>query len=186
MLGAKPRQQAWGHLIGIMAGALAATPLFYALFLSKMDPAKSIEQNMVTDQFGFPSALQWKGVSDLVTSIFGGDSKHQLLTTSIVTSMIIAGVVGITFELIRVFTKNKFPLSPLAIGLGVVIPPESTFAMFMGAVLFWSLGKLYANRKASTGHKLWVDSQEAICAGLIAGAALIGIGDRLLAVFAIG
>ena len=185
MLGAKPRQQAWGHLIGIMAGALAATPLFYALFLSRMDPAKSIEQNMVTDQFGFPSAVQWKGVSDLVTSIFGGAAAEHLLTPSILTSMIVAGVVGITFELLRVFTKNKFPLSPLAIGLGVVIPPDSTFAMFLGALLFWSLGKLYASRKASTGHRLWVDSQEAICAGLIAGAALVGIGDRLLTVFVV-
>ena len=32
MLGAKPRQQAIGHVIGIVAGALAATPLFFLLF----------------------------------------------------------------------------------------------------------------------------------------------------------
>ena len=32
MLGAKPRQQAIGHGIGIVAGALAATPLFFLLF----------------------------------------------------------------------------------------------------------------------------------------------------------
>ena len=33
MLGAKPRQQAIGHCIGILSGALAATPLFFLLFL---------------------------------------------------------------------------------------------------------------------------------------------------------
>jgi len=33
MLGAKPRQQAIGHVIGIIAGAVASTPLFYLLFL---------------------------------------------------------------------------------------------------------------------------------------------------------
>ncbi|MBI1189404.1 MAG: OPT family oligopeptide transporter [Tepidisphaera sp.] len=185
MLGAKPRQQAWGHLIGIFAGAIAATPLFYALFLSKMDPAKSIEQNMVTPQFGFPSAVQWKGVSELVTSIFGGDTSAHLLTKSIVTSMVVAGVVGLVFELARVFTKNKFPLSPMAIGLGVVIPPDSTFAMFCGATFFWGMGKVYAHRKNTNGHRLWVDSQEAICAGLIAGAALVAIGSQLLEVFAL-
>lgn len=185
MLGAKPRQQAWGHLLGIFAGAIAATPLFYALFLSKMDPAKNIEQNMVTPQFGFPSAVQWKGVSELVTSIFGGDTSAQLLTKSIVTSMVVAGVVGLVFELARVFTKNKFPLSPMAIGLGVVIPPDSTFAMFCGATLFWGMGKVYAHRKQTKGHRLWVDSQEAICAGLIAGAALVAIGSQLLEVFAL-
>ena len=40
MLGAKPRQQAIGHVIGIVAGALAATPLFFLLFgLTNFDPA---------------------------------------------------------------------------------------------------------------------------------------------------
>ena len=40
MLGAKPRQQAIGHVIGIVAGALAATPLFFVLFgLKGFDPA---------------------------------------------------------------------------------------------------------------------------------------------------
>ncbi|MDQ3118401.1 MAG: OPT/YSL family transporter, partial [Verrucomicrobiota bacterium] len=33
MLGAKPRQQAIGHVIGIISGAIAATPLFFVLFL---------------------------------------------------------------------------------------------------------------------------------------------------------
>jgi hypothetical protein len=32
MLGAKPRQQAIGHVIGIFSGALACTPLFFLLF----------------------------------------------------------------------------------------------------------------------------------------------------------
>ena len=69
MLGAKPRQQAIGHVIGIVAGALAATPLFFLLFgLTDFDPAAgtSVMDTMVTDKFAFPGALQWKGVSDLV------------------------------------------------------------------------------------------------------------------------
>jgi hypothetical protein len=33
---------------------------------------------------------------------------------------------------------------------------------------------------------VWVDSQEPICAGLIAGAALVGIGDILVKVFVFG
>src|SRR5204863_4348453 len=32
MLGAKPRQQAIGHVIGIIAGSIAAVPLFFLLF----------------------------------------------------------------------------------------------------------------------------------------------------------
>jgi uncharacterized oligopeptide transporter (OPT) family protein len=33
MLGAKPRQQAVGHVIGIFSGALVGVPLFFLLFL---------------------------------------------------------------------------------------------------------------------------------------------------------
>jgi hypothetical protein len=70
---------------------------------------------MVTDQFGFPAALQWKGVSDLMTSVFSeGDSP---VPTSAMWSILIAAVVGLVFEIIRIARKGRFPISPLAIGL---------------------------------------------------------------------
>lgn len=186
MLGGKPRHQAIGHCIGVFSGALAATPLFYLLFMSGAKEGQTIQETMLTsagDQFTFPGAMQWKGVSDLITSIFGGSEKQSLLTDSIVTSMIIAGIVGVVFELARVFSKGKFPISPLAIGLGVVVPPESTFAMFLGAGFFWLMHKRYHKKPEATGHKLWIDTHEPICAGLIAGAALVGIADILAKVF---
>lgn len=203
MLGAKPRQQAIGHTIGIFAGALASTPLFYLLFLSNYKEGQSVQEAMVTDQFAFPSAVQWKGVSDLVVSIFGEGSDKSLLTPSIIWSMVIAGVVALVFEALRVATRGRFPISPLAIGLGVVIPPESTFAMFLGALFFWLMGRIYGGEPAtgsahdevggmvgsrepqSLGHRLWIGAQEPICAGLIAGAALVGIGATLVKVFAL-
>lgn len=189
MLGGKPRHQAIGHMIGIISGALASTPLFFILFLNgySADAAATdpnhVQNVMVTEQFGFPSALQWKGVSELVTSIFGGATSQKLLTPSIITSMVIAAVIGLAFELMRIFSKNKFPLSPLAIGLGVVVPPESTLCMFLGALFFWWAHRKYKDRKETTGFKLWVDTHEPICAGIIAGAALVGIGDVLVRVF---
>jgi OPT family oligopeptide transporter len=189
MLGAKPRQQAIGHVIGIVAGALAATPLFFILFgLAGFDPAagRSVMDTMVTDKFSFPGALQWKGVSDLVTAIFGGSGGGTLLTTSIAWSMAIAGFAALVMEALRIRTKNRFPLSPLAIGLGVVVPPDSSLMMFLGAALFWVAARRYGSQPQSRGHQLWVDSQEPICAGLIAGAALVGIGDILVKVFVFG
>ncbi len=187
MLGAKPRQQAVGHIIGIVAGALAATPLFYVLFLSNYRPGDDLQAAMSPEggQFTFPSAIQWKGVSDLVTSIFGGGT-GTLLTTSIIVSMVVAAVAGVVMEVARIFTRNRFPLSPLAIGLGVVVPPESTLAMFAGALFFWFMQRRHGDQPESRGHKLWLDTQEPICAGLIAGAALVGIGDILMKVFVLG
>ena len=186
MLGAKPRQQAIGHGIGIVAGALAATPLYFLLFgLDRYVPggAVSVQDTMVSDKFAFPGAVQWKGVSDLVTTIFGGGSGQVLLTTSIIWSMAIAAIAALVMEVTRVRTRNRFPLSPLAIGLGVVVPPESSLMMFLGSLMFWIAGRVYGKRRESGGFRLWVDSQEAICAGLIAGAALIGIADILVRVF---
>jgi len=186
MLGAKPRQQAIGHVIGIVAGALAATPLFFLLFgLKNFDPAAgvTVAETMVSDKFAFPAALQWKGVSDLVTAIFGGEAAGGLLTPSIVWSMAIAGFAALVMEVLRLRTKNRFPLSPLAIGLGVVVPPDSTLMMFVGAALFWFAARHFRSQPQSRGYAIWVDSQEPICAGLIAGAALIGIGDILVKVF---
>jgi uncharacterized oligopeptide transporter (OPT) family protein len=181
MLGAKPRQQAIGHCIGIVAGAIASTPLFYALFLSTYQPGSSVQDAMINDQFGFPSAMQWKGVSDLVSAVFS--SGKSPIPVSAQWSMLIAGVAGLSLELVRTFTGGRFPLSPLAIGLGVVVPPDSTMAMFAGALFFWFMERRYKDKPGSTGHTLWLDTQEPICAGLIAGAALVGITDILVKVF---
>jgi uncharacterized oligopeptide transporter (OPT) family protein len=184
MLGAKPRQQAVGHAIGVISGALASTPLFYLLFLSDYQAGQNVQAAMAPEggQFSFPSALQWKGVSDLVTAIFGGGS-GTLLTRSIVISMIVAAFAGLIMEVLRIKTRGRFPLSPLAIGLGVVIPPASTIAMFAGAFLFYWMGKKHKKAEGTPGHALWIGAHEPICAGLIAGAALIGIGDILVKVF---
>lgn len=185
MLGAKPRQQAIGHAIGIFAGALASTPLFYLLFLSDWKPGMNLQSVMAPEggQFSFPSAVQWKGVSELVTSIFAPGGHGTLLTGSILTSMIVAAVVGLAFEVARIVTKNRFPLSPLAIGLGVLVPPDSVIAMFAGASFFAIMDALYRRKPDSFGNKLWLQTHEPICAGLVAGAALVGIGDTMIKVF---
>ena len=184
MLGAKPRQQAIAHCIGIFAGALASAPLFNLLVLSDYPPGMRVQDAMAPEggQFGFPSALQWKGVSELVSAVFGGDS-GTLLTPSIQVSIAIAVVAGIVLEVVRIRSGGKFPLSPLSIGLGVVLTPDSVMAMFFGALFFTVMKTIYGKSPESAGHRLWIGSHEPICAGLIAGAALVGISDILVKVF---
>lgn len=196
MLGGKPRHQAWGHCIGIIAGALASTPLFFILFLNghkdnpftKANPelaSKSVEDVLLADasKFPFPGAVQWKGISEFIGGLTGDVGLTKIIHPSALTAMIVAAVLGITFELIRVARKNKFPIAPVAVGLGMVLPPDSTFWMFLGALFFYVMGRIYKARTTSMGNKLWVQTHEPICAGLIAGAALIGIGDILVNVF---
>ncbi len=168
MLGAKPRQQAVGHCIGIVAGALASTPLFFLLFLPPAADGVRSTATLLSDSFPFPKALEWKGVSDLVASGL------KNLPTSAIVAMAIAAVLATVFELARIVTKGRFPLSPVGLGLGVVLPPDACLMMFLGALIFWIMGRRHAT-PGTKGHALWVGCCEPICAGLISGAALIGI-----------
>ncbi len=173
MLGAKPRQQAIGHVIGIFAGSLCATPLFFLLFLPPdADGVRSVG-TMVSDQFAMPAALQWKGVAELIGK---GVSS---LPFSAVIAMVLAAVAAVIFEVLRIRTGGRFPISAVSVGLGVVLPPEACFAMWVGAMFFWWMGR----KKPAPGtrdHALWVDGCEPICAGLISGAALVGIGNAIV------
>lgn len=173
MLGAKPRQQAIGHIIGIFAGALASTPLFFLLFLPPNADGVRTTASIISEQFPMPGALQWKGVSDLIASGL------KNLPASAVISMAVAAVCATAFELARIFTKGKFPLSPVGIGLGVVLPPDACLVMFVGALIFWLKGRQYKT-PGTRGHTFWVECCEPICAGLISGAALVGILNAIV------
>ncbi|MDE2429364.1 MAG: OPT/YSL family transporter, partial [Burkholderiales bacterium] len=173
MLGAKPRQQAIGHVIGIIAGAIACIPLFYLLFLPPDANGLRSTATIVSDQFSMPAAMQWKGVAELIAK---GVSS---LPSSAVTAMIIAAIFAAIFEIARMITKGRFPLSAVSIGLGVVLPPESCLAMWVGAMIFWVMGRKH-QQAGTKGHDFWVEGCEPICAGLISGAALIGIGNAII------
>ena len=105
------------------------------------------------------------------------------MSPSIVWSLTLAAATALVFELLKIATKGKFWMSPVSIGLGVVLPPDATLCMFIGAVAFDGLHRVNLKREGTLGHTLWVRSLEPICAGIIAGAALTGIGDKLIDVF---
>ena len=194
MLGAKPRQQAWGHCIGIVAGALASTPLFFVLFLWNKAPDTSIETH-ISEAWAVPGALQWAAISkviegmgksggaELVQTVDGIRKLWGVLPVSAAWAMLWGAVIALAMEAVRMATKGRFPLSAVGIGLGVVLPPESTIFMWLGAVFFTAMEHRYLQRVGEFGWRLWVDSKEAVCAGLIAGWALLGIGDGLIAAF---
>jgi uncharacterized oligopeptide transporter (OPT) family protein len=173
MLGGKPRQQAIGHVIGIFAGSLACVPLFFLLFLHPGPDGVRTVSGMVSDQFAFPAALQWKGVAEIIAK---GISS---LPHSAIVSMIVAALSAAAIEVARMMTRGRFALSAVSIGLGVVLPPESTFAMWVGAMVFWLMARRH-RVVGSPGHEFWVEGLEPICAGLISGAALMGIGNAIV------
>ncbi len=173
MLGGKPRHQVVGHVIGLLSGSIAAVPLFFLLFLHP-DANGVVDATKVTsDAFPMPAAIQWKGVAEIISKGFHGAPASAVMAAGI------AAVVALAMELARIFTKGRFPLSAVSVGLGVVLPPEYCLAMWIGAVGFWLLGRVY-RKPDTTGHAIWVEGAEAICAGLISGAALMGIGNAII------
>ncbi|WP_339938667.1 OPT family oligopeptide transporter [Undibacterium luofuense] len=173
MLGAKPRQQAIGHVIGIFSGAIACIPLYYLLFLPPDADGLRSTATIISEKFAFPAAMQWKGVAELIAK---GVSS---LPASAIIAMVVAAIAAVVIEVSRIVTKGKFPLSAVSIGLGVVLPPDSCLAMWIGAALFWWMGRKHPDPKTS-GHQFWVEGCEPICAGLISGAALMGIGNAII------
>jgi OPT family oligopeptide transporter len=173
MLGGKPRHQVVGHVIGLLSGSIAAVPLFFLLFLHPDANGVVDATKVASDAFPMPAAIQWKGVAEIIAKGFHG------LPPSAIVAMIVAAVSAVVIEVARIATKGRFPLSAVSIGLGVVLPPEYCLAMWIGAVGFWLLGRVY-RKPDTTGHAIWVEGAEAICAGLISGAALMGIGNAII------
>jgi uncharacterized oligopeptide transporter (OPT) family protein len=150
--------------------------LFFLLFLPPQvingQKVRTVS-TLLSDRFPMPAALQWKGVSDLIS----GGLKH--LPTSAILSMALAAAFAAAFEIARIKTKGKFPLSPVGIGLGVVLPVDASIAMFAGAFVFWWMGRKHSE-PGTQGHRFWVGSMEPVCAGLISGAALVGVVDAIV------
>ena len=162
MLGAKPRHQAIGHVLGIFAGAIASVPIFYMTFLH------AGPENLISDQYPMPAATIWKAVAEILTTGLSN------LPESAQWAALVGALLGIVFEAIKMATRGRFWFSGVAAGLAFVIPFHTCFAMFLGAFFFWICSKRFADI-ASKGHRIFVKNLEPICAGLIAGGALMGI-----------
>jgi len=162
MLGGKPRHQAMGHVLGIFAGAAVAIPVFYAMI--GHDPA-----NLLTDKLPMPGAQAWRAVAEVLTKGL------SFLHPSARIAVMVGGALGIVFELLRKFTHNRFPISAVGFGLAFVITFHTSLSMGLGAILFWVLGRILRKRPAGRSYRIWIENQETLCAGAIAGGAIIGI-----------
>lgn len=164
MLGGKPRHQAVGHVLGILAGATIAVPVFYLVFMHEGPQAMAANSD-----YPMPAATAWRAIAELLTNGI------STLEVSARWGALVGGVVGIVLEALRVVTKGKFWLSGVAIGLAFVIPFSTCLAMFLGGLFFWGAEQIFAKKEKSWGKRVIVENMEPICAGIIAGGALTGI-----------
>ena len=161
MLGAKPRQQAVGHVLGIFAGGVTSVYAFYYLFHGDI-------AMFTSDKMPLPGAMIWKAVAEVL-----GKGLSTLHPTAQV-AVLVGGVIGLVLEIIGKKTKGKFPLTGVGLGLGFVLQFFNSLAMALGALFFW-VAKKKVTDKNSLSFRALIENQETLCAGIIAGGSIIGI-----------
>ncbi len=161
MLGAKPRQQAIGHILGAIAGAVVAVPVFYLIFNGNISLFTS-------DRLPMPAVITLRGVAELLMKGI------SFLHPSARIAVVVGAFIGILFEFLNQRMKGKFPISGVGLGLGFILRFTDTLAMSGGSILFWYLHQKI-KKPNTTVYKIFIDNQESVCAGVIAGGSIIGI-----------
>ncbi|MEK7390251.1 MAG: OPT family oligopeptide transporter [Elusimicrobiota bacterium] len=161
MLGGKPRHQAIGHTLGILAGAFVAVPVFYTILNNDISV-------LMSDKLPMPSAQVWKAVAEILTK--GLSFLHPTARLAIA----VGAVLGVLVEIANQRTRGRFPVSGVGLGLAFVLKFSDSLSMAAGAFFFWLAGKYFTD-KTSLGYRAFVDNQETACAGAIAGGSIIGL-----------
>jgi len=159
MFGAKPRQQAVGHVIGIAAGACAAVPVYSLIVGSDLSL-------LASDALPMPGAQVWRAVAELLARGFSS------LHTAAVWAIVIGAALGLAMEWANLRMAGRFPIS--GVGLAAVVTFPDALSMSVGSLVFWILGRSL-RRPGTTAHRTFVENRETLCAGIIAGGALVGI-----------
>ncbi len=155
ILGATPRKQQTGELIGVIASALAIGGTLYLL-----DSAWGFG----SDELGTPQATLMKLI---VEGVMGGDLPWVLVFIGV--------FIAVAVELIGI------PVLPFAIG--VYLPVQLNACIMVGGLIRLALDKI-KGKKAEHKEEI-VNDGILFCSGMIAGEGLVGIVLALLAVFGV-
>jgi OPT family oligopeptide transporter len=161
LLGAKPRQQFFAQMFGVLAGAAMVVPAFNLLV-----PSAEI---LGSEKFPAPGAQVWAGVSKVLAA--GLDALHPTARWAALAGL----AVGITLTLLeRWAPKNvkAFIPSPAGLGIAMVIPGYNSFSIFLGAFI----AELLRRRAARLAEATVLP----VSSGLIAGESLVGVVIALL------
>ncbi|MCE1164704.1 MAG: oligopeptide transporter, OPT family, partial [Bacteroidetes bacterium] len=161
ILGGTPWKMQVGDIIGVVVSGLV---MFYVLnLLNQADIAQGIQQNY---QGGFGSknlsAPQAGLMAMLSQGIVGGKMAWSLI------------IVGLLMGLAFIMMQVK---SPMLVSVGMYLPLETTFAIFIGGIIKGILDMLVKKKKLNEAQKVRIENVGILLAsGFIAGEALTGLG----------
>jgi putative OPT family oligopeptide transporter len=157
ILGGTPWKMQVGDLIGVV---LAGLVMFFPLYvLHNADLA----QNPQSGGFGGPnlSAPQAGLMAALSQGIVGGEMAWPLI------------IVGMAMGFSLIMLKVR---SPMLFSVGMYLPLETTFAIFIGGMVKGIVDRMGARRRYNAAQKARVENAGILAAsGLIAGEALMGL-----------
>ena len=161
ILGGTPWKMQVGDIIGVVVSGLV---MFYVLnLLNQADIAQGQQQNY-TGGFGSKnlSAPQAGLMAMLSNGIVGGKMAWSLIVVGL--------LMGLAFILMQV-------KSPMLVAVGMYLPLETTFAIFIGGIVKGILDMMVEKKKLNDAQKVRIENVGILLAsGLIAGEALTGLG----------
>jgi uncharacterized oligopeptide transporter (OPT) family protein len=150
ILGAARFTQARSAVIGIVFGALFSLPAY--LLLVRSAPIGSARNPA-------PSAAQWRAIAELVTH------GTRVLPPGALAASLCAVLLGALLALGSRGPGARFLPSPIALGIGFLIPAAASTAVLAGGLLALVIGRLLPARASAL--------PPSIAAGLIAGESLL-------------
>jgi putative OPT family oligopeptide transporter len=157
ILGGTPWKMQVGDLIGVVVAGLV---LFFPLYLLH---TSDLASNPKTGGFGGPSlpAPQAGLMAAISQGIVGGEMAWPLV------------LVGIAMGISLILVKVK---SPMLFAVGMYLPLETTFAIFIGGLVRGFVDRQAGKRGYNAAQKARVENAGVLTAsGLIAGEALMGL-----------
>jgi putative OPT family oligopeptide transporter len=155
ILGGTPWKMQVGDMFGVL---LASAVMFFPLLVLHEGDIKTGGTGLGGQKYSAPQASL---MAILATGIVGGDMAWPLI------------IVGILMAIGFILVKVK---SPMLVCVGMYLPLETSFAIFIGGLIKGMMEKIAARRKLNDAQKARVENNGVLLAsGLIAGEALIGL-----------
>jgi putative OPT family oligopeptide transporter len=163
LVDATPAKQQWALVIGVLAGAAIIPPI-----LDLLNRAWGFTGAPGADPAHALAAPQAGLISALAKGVITGDIDWSLIQIGAGI-----GVAAILLDLVLRKTTKSAHLAPLAVGLGIYLPTQSTLMVVVGAVVGW-----WFDRKAdreSTNPESTKQLGVLLASGMIVGEGLIGV-----------
>ncbi len=170
LVGATPWRQQVVLIIGCLVGAVVIPPVLDLLYHAYgfagalprpgMDPAQAL------------AAPQATLMQQIASGIFSGALEWTMLGLGVLLG------VGVIVADVALRRAGRGALPPLAVGLGIYLPPTIGLTLAVGAALGWSLQRGLRSAKARLGPDWAADAEERgllLASGLIVGESLMGL-----------